>query len=102
MALQVTLTDSPVGLAIPAGYARIVQVLADFVQGKVQVAVDVYATAAARQAGKRPVSGGQYLADVTTDPAAKPGINPDASEGIRTNAYAYLKTLPDFAGATDV
>ena len=48
MALQVALTDSNVGIPAPPAYARIVAASIDVLAGKVQVAVNIYASAAAR------------------------------------------------------
>lgn len=97
MALQINLPDTNVGLPAPAAYARIVGVQVDVLRAKVHVAVNVYATRDARLAERNPVAGGVYEADF--GPA---GVDPDGSDGLRTNAYSYLKSLPDFAGAQDV
>lgn len=102
MALQLSLADTNVGLPAPAAYGRVVAIQVDVLQSKVQVAINVYASKSAREAGKNPVAGGQFLADLVASGSSSPGINPDAPEGIRTNAYTYLKTLPDFSGSVDV
>jgi hypothetical protein len=100
MALQLNLTSdkTAVGVACPAAYARIVQLQFDTKTGKVDVAVDIHADKASRDAGKSPVSGGVYSGVVGKD---MPNLD-DSIPGVRSALYAYLKTLPDFAGAVDV
>lgn len=100
MALQMNLpaARTAVGLDAPEAYARIVAFAFDAKTSEVQVAVDVHANAAARHAGKNPISGGVFKGQVGVD---TPDL--DASiTGVRAALYGWLKTLPDFAGAEDV
>lgn len=98
MALQLNLTESDVGLAIPEAYARIVVLQFDTKSGEVTVYVDIHATAAARNENKNPVSGRVYRGKVGVD---MPNLD-DTIPGIRAAIYNWLKTLSDFAGALDV
>lgn len=100
MALQMNLTPdrTAVGLAAPEAYARIVAYAFDSKTTELTVAVDVHASAAARQEGKNPVSGGVFKGKVVD---GAPDL--DASiAGVRTILYQWLKGLPEFAGASDV
>jgi hypothetical protein len=100
MALQLDLPSSKTttGVAAPEAYARIVQFVYDARANRVTCYVDTHASQATREAGKSPVAGGAYAGIVGVDMP-----NLDASiAGVRTELYTWLKTLPDFAGATDV
>jgi hypothetical protein len=60
MALTLALAETNVGLPAPEAYARIVAFSYDVLSNRVQVAVNVYANAAARLAGKAPIGGGVF------------------------------------------
>lgn len=98
MALQLNLADTNVGVPAPEAYARIVSLNFDVRMNLVHVAVDIYFDQAMREAGKSPVSGGVYTGTVGVD---MPSLD-DTIPGVRAALYAWLKTLPAFAGATDV
>lgn len=93
MALVFALTETNVGVAAPQAYAKIVAFRSNYLQGNSEVAVDIFFDAAARTAGKSPVDGGVYVVP------ADAGIPADPT---RADLYAWLKTLPKFAGAVDV
>ncbi len=98
MALQVNLPETNVGLPAPEGYARIVALAYDLLTGKAQVAVNIYANQAAREAGKNPVAGGVFEGKPGED---MPSLDADIP-GVRAALYGWLKTLPVFASAIDV
>jgi hypothetical protein len=128
MALRYSLDadKSAVGLACPEAYARVVAVR--FVTApseQVEVVVETHATEAARLAGKAPVASQMYGVAVGKPPAVvAPGAAAPAGarragrpaaarkngagaptlddfRSIRAALYAWVKTLPDFAGAVD-
>lgn len=89
MALQINIAKSDLGIALPAAYARIINVHSD--KTNVRVVVAIYFNAAARGDEARPVEQRLYtfkLADLKGD--------------LFPAVYAALKALPDFAGALDV
>lgn len=88
MALSLNISASPIGLALPAAYARILS--AQVTKDLAHVVVLFYATEAARQNGARPVD--ERLFVFTTA---------SLSGDILPAAYAALKALPEFAGAQD-
>lgn len=99
MALQVTLGIPPTFIpddpeeiveptVYPEAYARIFQIRVN--QAMTIISVCWYATAAAYAAGEPPVKMFEY--NVATS---------ELQGDIYPAAYAYLKTLPDFAGAID-
>jgi hypothetical protein len=123
MALRYSLEadKSAVGLACPEAYARVVAVR--FVTApseQVEVVVETHATEGARRAGKAPVASQIYGVAVGKAPAAvapagkrlarkasavragataAPSL--DDFRAVRAALYAWVKTLPDFAGAAD-
>lgn len=97
MALQINITDSRVGLPAPEAYARIVGVNIDIEKGEAHVAVHVFANRAAANANKAPIDGASFRAEL--GPA---GIDIDMPNGLRFNAYTFLKTLPAFSASQDV
>jgi hypothetical protein len=99
MALQLDLADTNVGVPAPTAYARIVGVSFNTTNGLVEIRVDIFASAAARQEGKNPVGGGVYIGTVGLN---MPNLDDALPNGIRAVLYAWLKTLPDFQGALDV
>lgn len=100
MALQVSLTippdrapESPDEVAIPESvypeaYARIMYVRA--MSQESFIFVNWYADQAARERGEQAVKIYEYQTDTT-----------NLSGDVYPAAYAYLKTLPEFSGATD-
>jgi hypothetical protein len=96
MALQLALDESQteMGTPAPAAYARIVQYSHDLKNDIIQIVVEFHYNQQARNQGRRPLKGAGYS---TNDAAVMvfPG-------GIQAKLYSYLKTLPEFAGATDV
>lgn len=94
MALQLNLTDTNVGLPAPQAYARIVAYAFNAKTNEWEVAVDVYASSAARTAGKSPVSGGVFKTESTPET-----VPADAG---RAALYSWLKTQDAFSGAIDV
>jgi hypothetical protein len=96
MALQVALDDTQteLGTAAPAAYAKIVQYTHYVVDDRVQIVVEFHYNQAAKAAGRRPLKGATYM-------ALESEVN--AFSGTMQNrCYSWLKTLPEFAGATDV
>jgi len=89
MALQISF-ESKFGVTHPAAYARVSGGSWRGTSGS--ASIDVYADKAARDAGKTPIEsmGFSFPLDLN-----------DASN-IVAQAYAYLKTRDEFAGATDV
>lgn len=115
MAIQVALTaaQTNVGVACASAYARIVAVDFDGLSGKVDVAVNVYYNRAARDLHKVPVFGGRYSAklytnEITGDQGRGEPVNPavDALPDITglglPALYAFVATVPDLAGGTNV
>lgn len=86
MALLTTLEHSS-GLTIENSYARITRYLGD--KDAVEIFVSWYADEAARLAGKSHLQEKTYL-------------TPLPYGDILPGLYAFLKTLPEFAGAIDV
>jgi len=95
MALQLALAepDSGVGTAVAAAYVRIVQYTHDLKNNQLSMAVEYHYNAAAKNAGRNPIKGASY---------AFPESALSGTGGIKNQLYEYLKTLPEFAGATDV
>ena len=87
MALQHSVTVDDV--TYPAAYSRITSFRGD--KDEVFLFVCTYADEAARWAGAFPILAKEY-------PTARATLNGD----LFPMAYNYLKTLPDFAGATPV
>jgi hypothetical protein len=124
MALRYSLEadKSAVGLACPEAYARVVAVrFVTTPSEQVEVVVETHATEGARRAGKAPVASQMYGVAVVAKkvaPAAPGGprragkagavVAGDAAapslddfRALRAALYAWVKTLPDFAGAAD-
>ena len=108
MALQLNLTSDQTnqGIECPVAYCRIVDVHFDLLSGKVDVAVNGYATVEARAASKSPVWGGVFTGYPGAE-ASEANLYPmpslDATvPGVRAALYAWLHTIPVFAGASDV
>jgi len=98
MALQIELNDSNVGIPALQAYARVSALHYDVASNRVDVYVDIFATESTRQAGKSPIDGGVF--------SGQPGVDMPVLDntipGLRAAVYAWLKTLPKFAGAVDV
>ena len=86
MALSITLTKTDIGIPVADTYARIVMWRGDKEQTLIQVAH--YASEDARHANAQPVANRTVFAP-TAD-----------CEGMAA-MYAWLKSQPDYAGATD-
>ena len=86
MALSISLDQTDIGIPMADTYARIFMWRGDKDQTLIQVAH--YASADARQANAQPVANRTVFAP-TTD-----------CEGMAA-MYAWLKSQPDYAGATD-
>lgn len=95
MALQIDLpdTDSGVGVAAPAAYARIVIYTHDIKNDALMFAVEYHYNAQAKNQGRNPMKGASY----SVLEAELVGTG-----NIRSKMYDYLKTLPEFVGAIDV
>jgi hypothetical protein len=128
MALRYSLEadKSAVGLACPEAYARVVAVrFVTTPSEQVEVVVETHATEGARRAGRVPVASQVYgvavgkapavvaLADAAPAAARRAGRSAAARKNgagaptlddfraVRAALYAWVKTLPDFAGAAD-
>jgi hypothetical protein len=93
MALQIALSDSPIGAAFPAAYARIPA--GRSLKDTVHIQVDFYADEAAKIAEKQIVKQLFFTAPVSA-------LDVQAGDHPHAPYYRYLKTLPDFEGALDV
>lgn len=88
MALIVDLSDTSIGAELAGCYLRVVRV--EGTKEYLRVFVEAHVSEAARRAERQYVLSTQH------------GINPDALTGPLFPAlYAHLKTLPEYAGATD-
>jgi hypothetical protein len=96
MALQVALDDTQteLGTAAPAAYAKIVQYTHYIVDDYVIIVVEYHYNQAAKNAGRRPLKGATYR-------ATEAEVNAFTGN-MQNRCYSWLKTLPEFAGATDV
>jgi hypothetical protein len=95
VALQVALDDAgtDIGTAAPTAYAKIVQYTHYVVADRVQIVVEFHYNQAAKNTGRRPLKGATYNA---------PEAAVNAFTGnMQNRCYSWLKTLPEFAGATD-
>ncbi len=99
MALQIALTETNVGMPAPEAYAKIAAFHYDAAANRLECFVNIYASVAARQAGKAPIDGGVFTGTPGSD--SVPSLDGDTA-GARAELYTWLKTLPKFAGATDV
>jgi hypothetical protein len=88
MALKLNLEMTPIGVPLPEAYARIVDVGGNL--RELLVMVDVYATEGARQSLAKTIERRRH----SVDPAELVGPLGPA-------LYAFLKTLPEYAGAED-
>ena len=99
MALQLAATDE-YGNSYPNAYHRITTILVDQDRQSAFVYVASYINQQARTDGKRPFGGGGYEC---ANPTFVPDFLPAAPvANVVGQGYGYLKTLPAFAGATDV
>lgn len=94
MAIQVAYTDGTTKLALPTAYCKILSITIDAVDLTIDVAIGIYANAAARTAG------GQPLIVLHGWPPFNALMNGPID--VPASAYNYVKTLPMFAGAVDV
>ena len=99
MALQMDLQETNIGVPAPQAYVRIVAYSYDAQSNNVQVAVNIYASEAARRAGKTPIGGGIYSGVVGV---SFPSLDEPISSGVRGALYSWLKTQPAFLAAVDV
>ncbi len=93
--------ELPTGVS--GNYWKITQATFDYLTSTLECIVKLYKDAAARAAGKEPLSQSQYVwtgADFAGwfDPVTLNTANYNPQE----RAYEKLKTLPEFSGATDV
>jgi hypothetical protein len=97
MALQLAYA-APTGDNYAAAYLRIRRWDIDFVNRDAVVVAELFRNDAARQAERKPVEtfsrvmGASVVTAILTGPQADP----------RPGIYAWLKSLPEFAEATDV
>lgn len=101
MALQVNLpaAKTRVGIAAPTAYARIDNLEFNTRSGRIDLQVGFYYDAAARAAGKSTISNLRLSGIVGQD--GLPDLDTTIA-GVRSVLYTWLKTKPEFAGATDV
>lgn len=97
MAIQKTLTSDDTGATYSAAYWRIVGVTLRPQSADIHVAA--FVDAAAAGGSRQPVEARVFR----VGPTAMDAVWPPTSQvqAITARAYAYLKTLQDFAGATD-
>ena len=93
MALQIALSESPLGASFPAAYAHIPAGRSS--KEHVHIQVDYYADSAARAAEKRIIQQLFFTAPISA-------LDVQAGDHPHAPYYRYLKTLPDFEGALDV
>lgn len=94
MALQVSFADPSTKLVVPTAYALIQSITIDAIAQTIDVAIAVYATAAARTAGGTPLliyHAWPPFASIMSGPV-----------NIPVAAYTYVKSLAIFSGAVDV
>lgn len=95
MALQLSIsaTDSKVGAAFPTAYARVIfgRTFAE----TIVITVNFYADEQARRDDKAEFDQRHYE-------CSQSGLTVEAGDHLHAPFYRYLKTLPEFAGATDV
>jgi len=95
MAIQIALAeaDSGIGATIAAAYVRIVIYTHDIKNDTIMFAVEYHYNAQAKNQGRQPIRGASYT--VT-------GAQLSGTGGTRSQLYAYLMTLPEFATAVEV
>jgi hypothetical protein len=99
MALQIALdaTQSGIGVAVPAAYARVVQLnwtsTAGINAGTLNFTLEWHYDNAARQAGARPINGSSH---------SIPSFNWPNDRTLIKAIYDWCKTQPDFLTALDV
>lgn len=101
MGLQINLTDTNLGIPCPEAYARITGALFDANTAMLELQVAFFTSQAARESGKTPFDRRMYRGRVGYAPG-QIDIDVELDAGFRAAVYAWLKTLPDFAGAIDV
>ena len=101
MALQLNIQDTSFGITAPTAYAKITNFNYDMQSGSVQVGVAFYLSAAARRANKTPINHKSFSGMMGYAPG-QVDLDTELPVGFRTTIYTWLKTLPDFVGATDV
>lgn len=87
MALQRSITVNDV--EYPEAYSRVLMVRAE--KARAYIFVNTYADLAAREREDQPIKQEEPVTDLAL-----------LTGELYPQAYAYLKTLPDFAGAVDV
>lgn len=90
MALKLPFTSPTRVDPLPEAYARVSSV--NLTGSKASFSMSVFEGAAERQAGKAPVHGMSFSFDYDMNSAAN----------VYAQAYAYLKTRDEFAGAVDI
>ncbi len=96
MALQIALNDSNIGsVTFPAAYVRIIY--GRTFSSQVIITANFYVDEQARRDGKDHFAQNHY--EVSAE-----DVKPLVSDGDHPHApfYRYLKTLPEFAGCTDI
>lgn len=94
MALQLAF-DTAHGISLPTAYHRILNLRQHKNNEsvfKARIMIGTYVDAAARTAGNPPITTRNYRMDYDLE----------ATDNAFVQAYAYLKTLTDFTGASDV
>lgn len=102
MALQLSFTDDR-GFTSPTAYFRVIHVEAGWLNKHAVIFVHIYKDQQARDDGKRPmgqlrfqVVDAQFDALFSIDTLSSADNNPVRS------VYSWLKSKPEFSGATDV
>lgn len=109
MALQVNYTAKFL-VDFPEAYVRVLKVDIDLVQTKASIEYWIYPSAAIRaEDGNATIARVMPEAIINIEEGNRPftdyfGTEAQSAEGMNpiAGAYAYLKTLPEFAGAIDV
>lgn len=97
MALQITY-EAPTGDSYPAAYLLVADWNLSFRRREAVVVVELYRNDLARQADRKPV---EVFARVMGAAVVQAILNRTDGDP-RPAIYAWLKTLPEFAGAIDV
>lgn len=95
MALQTSWTDPDTQVTAPTAYARVIGINVDAINQIIDLTIGLYYTQAARAAGGKP-----FAPPFHAWPAYAALLG--EAVDVRAAAYNFLKTLPEFTGASDV